>query len=452
MHENNFEKQVQEKMDQLGFDPSDSVWNAVDREIDKKKKRPLFWIFLAPGLLLAGGGLYLAYQSIPSGNLLTNKQAVIQGHGQLGHPERGTEPKKESSLMIFPQEEKPDALLKRTDGNTPKSASALNRSMQKSQAFPGKEESAPALDRKALLISPGELTGEENQDKADERKNQRYVFKGNDSSVVAGTIAEGVRQGPGGDSVSGLKEEKTANHPARTSPWSVGFTGSAGISNINQSLFQPVNMASYSYSGGSPTSGSNAGAMGAKADIHAGFSFALGILVNRQLSRRLSLSAGLGYQYLSTSIQTGSHVDSTLYLYASTAIPPTSVTAFYANGHSQQHTNSYQFIQLPVNLNLQLNRNHKNPVIWEAGFSVAWMFSSNSLLYDPYANVYFADKESFTKTQWDAATAVMIGFPIQNHVFQLGPQLQYGLTGLLKTGTGNPGHLYFLGLKMIFIP
>jgi hypothetical protein len=26
MYENNFEKQVREKMDQLGFDPSDTVW------------------------------------------------------------------------------------------------------------------------------------------------------------------------------------------------------------------------------------------------------------------------------------------------------------------------------------------------------------------------------------------------------------------------------------------
>lgn len=37
MHENNFEKQVREKMDDLGFDPSDAVWAAVDKEINKEK-------------------------------------------------------------------------------------------------------------------------------------------------------------------------------------------------------------------------------------------------------------------------------------------------------------------------------------------------------------------------------------------------------------------------------
>ncbi len=61
MHENNFEKQVQEKMDQLGFDPSDAVWTAVDKEINKNKKRrrPLFILFLFSGLLLAGGAIYV---------------------------------------------------------------------------------------------------------------------------------------------------------------------------------------------------------------------------------------------------------------------------------------------------------------------------------------------------------------------------------------------------------
>jgi len=83
---------------------------------------------------------------------------------------------------------------------------------------------------------------------------------------------------------------------------------------------------------------------------------------------------------------------------------------------------------------------------------VSWMIASNALLFDPYSNAYFVDQQSFNKIQWDAVTAVMVGFPVQKHSFQLGPQLQYGLTGLLKTGTDNPGHLFFFGLKMTFIP
>ena len=60
MREEEFEKRVRDKMEQLGFDPSESVWIGVDKEINKEKKRrmPLFWLFFASGLLLAGGAYY----------------------------------------------------------------------------------------------------------------------------------------------------------------------------------------------------------------------------------------------------------------------------------------------------------------------------------------------------------------------------------------------------------
>ena len=70
MRENKFEKQVREKMDQLGFDPSDVVWAEVNRKINQEKKRrkPLFWIFLFSSLVLAGGGIYLVKMANPLEN------------------------------------------------------------------------------------------------------------------------------------------------------------------------------------------------------------------------------------------------------------------------------------------------------------------------------------------------------------------------------------------------
>ena len=52
MREEEFEKRVRDKMKQLGFDPSESVWIGVDKEINKEKKRrmPLFWLFFASGI------------------------------------------------------------------------------------------------------------------------------------------------------------------------------------------------------------------------------------------------------------------------------------------------------------------------------------------------------------------------------------------------------------------
>ncbi len=76
MHENNFEKQVQEKMDQLGFDPSDAVWAAVDKEINKEKRRrrPFFVLFFLSGLLLAGGGVYFGMIKSPVPKIVAGQQ------------------------------------------------------------------------------------------------------------------------------------------------------------------------------------------------------------------------------------------------------------------------------------------------------------------------------------------------------------------------------------------
>ncbi len=52
MHENEFEKQVQKKMEELQFAPSDAVWQKVDKEINRKenRRRTLFWLFFFFGL------------------------------------------------------------------------------------------------------------------------------------------------------------------------------------------------------------------------------------------------------------------------------------------------------------------------------------------------------------------------------------------------------------------
>src|SRR5690242_18897209 len=54
MQENNFEKSVQQKLDELQLTPSEPVWQKVEAAIKKRRERRLvFW--LLPTLLLTGG-------------------------------------------------------------------------------------------------------------------------------------------------------------------------------------------------------------------------------------------------------------------------------------------------------------------------------------------------------------------------------------------------------------
>ena len=57
MEENKFEKQVQQKMDELQIQPSEAVWKKIELQIEKKKDRRwgLIVLFLCAGILLSGG-------------------------------------------------------------------------------------------------------------------------------------------------------------------------------------------------------------------------------------------------------------------------------------------------------------------------------------------------------------------------------------------------------------
>ncbi|MBS1669258.1 MAG: outer membrane beta-barrel protein [Bacteroidetes bacterium] len=86
MHENKFEKEVQGKLEELQFTPSDAVWANVDQKINKEKKRRrfFFWLFFFSGLMLLGGVYWYRTQQSNPGNLVIspkqkeNKTAPLQ--------------------------------------------------------------------------------------------------------------------------------------------------------------------------------------------------------------------------------------------------------------------------------------------------------------------------------------------------------------------------------------
>ncbi|MBO9565263.1 MAG: hypothetical protein J7621_20980 [Niastella sp.] len=188
-----------------------------------------------------------------------------------------------------------------------------------------------------------------------------------------------------------------------------------------------------------------------------GLSFSVGGFVKRALSNRLSLSAGLQYTYLSTRQVVGSKVSNNRTV---NRAPSTSqVVNEYYNagnfaslnnpGHStQNYTNRYQFIELPITLHTQLNRGKRLPIIWDAGFSVSKLLNTNALHYDGLGGVYYQDKNLFNKTQWAIAT----GFNVQlfkhtQHPLTVGPVMRYNITPMLKKDYSTGQHVWAVGLR-----
>ena len=126
--------------------------------------------------------------------------------------------------------------------------------------------------------------------------------------------------------------------------------------------------------------------------------------------------------------------------------------SYYENGNSQAYTNQYHFIEMPVSVNFQINKSKRIPFNWELGITPGYIVGSKALYYDPNTNVYFNNYLQPNKMQLNAVTAFMIGIPLNKGQLEAGPQVQYGLTGFVNTSDGNPGHLFYAGLKISFIP
>jgi hypothetical protein len=127
-------------------------------------------------------------------------------------------------------------------------------------------------------------------------------------------------------------------------------------------------------------------------------------------------------------------------------------TGVTANSASHSYTNQYHYLELPVLVDFTLNKSKKLPVIWEAGFSFAYLLNTNALYFYPSTEAYYKNIQFFNRTQWNASTALMFGFDMHHGQMLLGPQVQYGLSDILKSSTINPQHFISFGLKISFIP
>jgi hypothetical protein len=483
MHENNFEKQVREKMDQLGFDPSDVVWAAVDRELSKEKKRrvPLFWLFLFSGLILAGGVYYYSANKNAAKPVKLLSQPLNPGikpdKKSGGIVESGSSPAQDDRVVnnYLPTASAGEILK---PGNSKKGASLrtdqqnkINRPVDKNPDI-SRGKNSNAGREKNLYAEQGKNPAPEQENNSNARKTEPA------STLAAAGVGEkqtetqpGKENGPLTDSISNtnaavhtekkafkdsatIAQAKKKDDNKKSSAWKFGITGTAGFSNENEDLFKPFyGSTPVSYSVNSPTANptSLGSAPYAPSSVDAGFSFSLGGFVNRSLSSTISVSAGLGYHYYSTRTHTGTYVNSSIYFY----LPSGGINyagSYYSNGKGHAYTNQYHFVELPVTANIKLNKSARLPIIWEAGFSLSYLAASDALSYDAVSNIYYKSSGYLNKFQFNGITALMVGLPVGKSALQLGPQLQYGFTGLLKNSKGNPGHLINYGLKISFIP
>jgi hypothetical protein len=490
MHDPKFEKAVQDKMEQLEFIPSDSVWENIETAVAPHRRRavPVFFWFLLAGLLLAGAGaaVYLRTDTHPVAKnafvpVGVSPEKSAPGSADAQSVTRGPAVTDQTKPVVTDRiKDVPAASGAGTASGAGSVAEQSAAGTKGRVGAAGSEFSAgggrrttvdrrPDAGRTADATEPGAAESAIDAAPATEAasaagaasatgaaRQHSYYQPGLISCLAA---VSGIR--PPRLSPSSGTSTAVTGIPMPKRPWSAGFAGGFGVSSYNESLLHQataVTTAASVLSTSSPTqyfaaaSSRSSSSKKVTSTVEPGLSYWAGIVAQKPLSARWTLSLGLDLHYYSSRLRVGGVVttysQSPSALIGSSAIAPVQSYPYYSVGDVQVYTNRYYYLELPVAMQWQINRGRVLPLFLRGGLTLSRLMSSNGLYYNDQSAVYFKDNSVIQPMQVSFTSGLIATLPLRGIRVQTGPELQYGATTLLKGGAGN-GHLLYGGLRVV---
>src|SRR6185312_13421688 len=123
--------------------------------------------------------------------------------------------------------------------------------------------------------------------------------------------------------------------------------------------------------------------------------------IEKNISARSKIALGLSYKYYSLINEVGKKVDSLLSPSAQYFSVSNSYNSFTS---SHAYRNNFHYLEVPVSFELQLNKNKKLPLSWQAGVDVSELIGSNALQFEASPGIYYNDNSMFNKTEFGLHT------------------------------------------------
>ncbi len=474
MQDHEFEKQVRRKMEELNIHPSGVVWDKVDAEINRSKKRRrwLLWLPLLIAGLLTGGYLifdsWYANGSKSPGTLSrqpykTPKRFPPQNNTGNTTPTENDVNQTERNDLNDPGGKTPRPNL--SPRRTVKEQVTYRKQIKKvSRTLKGTRQpffrSGPTLLREGNIRNiNAEDRPETNDYEADTEKQVRYpdttnaVTSPGKREIKAAVIRyaeapqERINIVPKSfSSSSSINSRPPVIQSAKRWEWGVTLKGGRTSGSTRGSENKSFSGPAANFSGMSGQPGTNTFSAPSPASNGSGFS--AGTVVSRKLNRTLSVSAGLSYNLYTTKQKTGKNVDSVITVRASNEFDRITTAAYAGTGALQTFTNRYHFIELPLSLQARLLKNEKIPLSWSFGVTLSRLIAADALLLDNSSRIYYKNKELLNNTQVHVTTGMNMRFLQRDRLsIQAGPSLQYSLSKLVRGSNYGNVHLLFLGLK-----
>jgi hypothetical protein len=225
---------------------------------------------------------------------------------------------------------------------------------------------------------------------------------------------------------------------------SFGITIYGGRSNTVDNLLNQTKEARPSNAIGP---GINAAVVRPEPPFTSSYNYSLGGFVQKDISKKLSVSAGINYAYFTTKAQT-TDITSTITLAVPGLASTEFINSYYRPGNNQLQVNKYKFIEASFGLHQTIINSKKIPVYADAGISAMRLLSAKTLIYDNSSNAYYHKNDWLQKTQASGQLGISLHIKLnKNNILVMGPEVQYGFTNLLKNKNYTPQHLFSYGLQ-----
>lgn len=474
---NEFEKIVQQKMDELKLVPSEPVWQKVEMQIRKKKdrRRLIFWIPLMA--LLLGGGLWIGI------DYYSNDVAYHKLNDEAQKQSSITKTTNKTETIVTTQKgiDKKSPQTKKQNINTT-STNTSEKKNNENSVSKNEGELNSGLKTSSTSISKG-IFESKPIERTKEPKEKRVVEEGNTLSDHDETVSinnesreivvrhevqrinwvvssfdiakstgfsnaftfDSVQMKPTIVFQDSVKQDTASAQKPETkklakSNWKLNVVASSGVSGSSRLNFLNFfngdkSLAAPSYSNGGSTGGFYYGS----SPIKKGFAFSVGALAKKQLGYRTSFFTGLQYNYYSNTINVGTVVNQSL------RVMDFTVAQYYSNAITATHPyrNQYHFVSVPLIVDWQIFK--KIPLNFHTGLSLQYLIKTNALRFDYNTQSYFYNKKAFNRIDLVSDFGFDYSVSLKQKPLIFGPDFQYGLSRLEKGNSAN--HLFSYGVK-----
>lgn len=495
---NEFERQVQQKMDELQLRPSAEVWEEVERRVRKEKKRRLLIIWLPLLALLLGGTGVLLYINKNKNDLPLAIQPgeTIKKAGTENKTDTGTRETSQNNISSTATSTAGENKITAANSQEISVAEILHMGNavddvgKEPATQPGTTGTKPVLQQQkqpasadenaSFSISPASKNKRTTVENKSGKEENKLLISGqpaeiNTNRTTTNTTIPETTTKPSDENKtvetpdSLVVKKETVTPPVdsaiakpevtiqvKQNKWKWGIAAQTGVSSTKKGdLFGSDKELLYA----SPdiVLGNTSGPFAPPVLVEsptANISFGLKLFGQKEVSKRLSIQAGLQYQYFSTQVRVGAKV-----MGQQPVNNPLSaglvVDEYYtaSNNPQNRHTNAYHFAGLNAGLSWKFINKKRFSLYWDNDISVNRLLHTNSLLFDRSFRGYYTDPGAFSKTQLFINTGLSVPVLRQKRFTMMASGfVSYGLTPVLRKSTEENTHLlnYGLGLKFIF--